>query len=107
MRKTGNETDFALNDANQFFVVQRGEEQLLTRAGNFLFDQTGKMTTQAGEDVLGTDGQPIRIQPNLPYQIQQGGRIAQGVDSHRPEMPAICLHFQHQRLRSARRWLGR
>ncbi len=78
MRKTGNETDFALNDANQFFVVQRGEEQLLTRAGNFLFDQTGKMITQAGEDVLGTDGQPIRIQPNLPYQIQQGGRIAQG-----------------------------
>lgn len=77
MRKTGNETDFALNDANQFFVVQRGDEQLLTRAGNFLFDSTGKMITQDGEDVLATDGQPIRIQPNFPYQVQQGGRIAQ------------------------------
>lgn len=81
MRKTGNETDFAINDADQFFVVKRGEEQLLTRSGNFLFDNAGKMITQAGDEVLGSDGQVIRIAPNLPYQIQQGGRIAQGGES--------------------------
>lgn len=78
MKKTGNDTDFALNDAEQFFVVKRGDEQLLTRAGSFLFDSTGKMITPQGEDVLATDGQPIRIAPNLPYQIQTGGRIVQG-----------------------------
>jgi flagellar basal body rod protein FlgG len=78
MRSTGNETDFAINDAEQFFVVKRGDEQLLTRAGNFLFDSSGKMITQAGEDVLASDGQPIRINPALPFQVQQGGRIAQG-----------------------------
>jgi flagellar basal-body rod protein FlgF len=78
MRKTENDTDFAINDANQFFVVKRGDEQLLTRSGNFLFDSSGKMITQAGEEVLGSDGQPIRIAPNLPYQVRQGGRIAQG-----------------------------
>jgi len=78
MRTTGNETDFAINNADQFFVVQRGDEKLLTRSGNFLFDSAGKLITQAGEAVLGSDGQPIRIQPNLPFQVQQGGRIAQG-----------------------------
>ncbi len=78
MNRTGNDTDFALHDSNQFFVVRRGDEQLLTRAGNFLFDSTGKMITQAGEEVLNSDGQAIRIAPNLPYQIQQGGRIVQG-----------------------------
>lgn len=81
MRKTENDTDFALNNAEQFFVVKRGEEQLLTRAGNFLFDSGGTLITQAGEEVLGSDGQPIRIAPNLPFQVQQGGRIAQGGES--------------------------
>jgi flagellar basal-body rod protein FlgF len=78
MKKTGNDTDFALNDGEQFFVVKRGDEQMLTRAGNFLFDSTGKMITPQGEEVLASDGQPIRIAPNLPYQVQPGGRIVQG-----------------------------
>jgi len=77
MRTTGNETDFAINNADQFFVIQRGDEQLLTRSGDFLFDSAGKLITQNGESVLGSDGQPIRIAPNLPYQIQGDGRIAQ------------------------------
>ncbi len=77
LRKTENVTDFALGKAEQFFVVKRGEEQLLTRAGDFLFDSGGKLITQAGEEVLGSDGQPIRIAPNLPFQVQPGGRILQ------------------------------
>ncbi len=78
MQKTENETDFAIHQADQFFVVQRGDEQLLTRAGNFLFDNSGKLITQQGDAVLGSDGQPIRIAPQLPFQVQQGGRIQQG-----------------------------
>jgi len=80
MRKTGNETDFAINDSNAFFVVERDGQQLLTRSGNFLFDSSGQLITQVGEPVLSSDGTPIRIAPNLPYQIQQGGRIVQGGD---------------------------
>ncbi|MFO1065850.1 MAG: hypothetical protein U0892_18460 [Pirellulales bacterium] len=36
IRSTGNRTDFAINDEQSFFVVQRGDKQLLTRVGNFL-----------------------------------------------------------------------
>ncbi len=78
MRKTGVDTDFALNESNQFFVVKHGDEQMLTRSGDFLFDSSGKLITQSGDEVLGSDGQPIRIAANLPFQVQQGGRIAQG-----------------------------
>ncbi|MGV3486051.1 MAG: flagellar hook-basal body protein, partial [Planctomycetaceae bacterium] len=78
MQKTGNDTDFALQNAEQFFVVQRGDEQLLTRSGNFAFDSAGRLITPAGDEVLGSDGQPIRIAADLPFQVQQGGRIAQG-----------------------------
>jgi flagellar basal body rod protein FlgG len=78
MRKTGNDTDFAINEPNAFFVVERDGEQLLTRSGNFLFDSSGQMITQSGEAVLSSSGNPIRIAPNLPYQIQSGGRIVQG-----------------------------
>jgi len=80
MRKTGNDTDFAINEPNAFFVVERDGEQLLTRSGNFLFDSSGQMITQSGEAVLSSSGNPIRIAPNLPYQIQSGGRIVQGGD---------------------------
>src|SRR5919107_411365 len=38
IRATGSRTDFAINDEKSFFVIQRGEQQLLTRAGNFQFD---------------------------------------------------------------------
>ncbi len=80
MRKTGNETDFAIHEPDSFFVVRRGEEQFLTRAGDFIFDSSGQMITQSGEQVLDKDGNPVRIAPNLPYQVQPGGRIAQGGD---------------------------
>lgn len=78
IRQTGNQTDFAINDPGAFFVVQDGEDQVLTRAGNFLFDDQGNLTTQTGQAVLGPGGRPIRIDPNLPYRVLDGGHIAQG-----------------------------
>ncbi len=78
IRKTGNPTDFAINDAQAFFVVEQDGEQVLTRAGNFLFDSSGRLTTQAGQDVLDRAGRPIQIDPRLPYQMLDGGRIQQG-----------------------------
>ncbi|QDS95580.1 Flagellar basal-body rod protein FlgG [Roseimaritima multifibrata] len=77
IRQTGNKTDFAINEEGSFFVVEEGDEQRLTRAGNFLFDASGKMITQSGQQVMGKDGKPIQIDPRLPYQTLDGGRIDQ------------------------------
>jgi flagellar basal body rod protein FlgG len=75
MKATGRETDFAINDEESFFVVSRGDEQRLTRAGNFLFDSQGRMINENGDKVLATNGQPIEIEPGIPINVGPDGRI--------------------------------
>lgn len=75
---TGRETDFALHDRESFFVIQRGEDQLMTRAGEFVFDSRGFLVNQSGDRVLSTDGSPIQIRPELPFEVGPQGRIRQG-----------------------------
>lgn len=87
IKQTGNRTDFAIEDSESFFVVNRDDEQLLTRAGNFLFDSTGKLVNQRGDQVLSAGGGPIQIDPRLPYEISPGGVIRQG-DTQQPMMLA-------------------
>ncbi|TWT82619.1 Flagellar basal-body rod protein FlgG [Planctomycetes bacterium CA13] len=82
LKRTGNQTDFAINDAESFFVVQRGDEQFLTRAGEFIFDSRGRMITPTGDQVLGSDGQTIQIESGIPYQVAPEGRIHQGGNRH-------------------------
>lgn len=77
MEETGRETDFAINDPNSFFVLQRGEEQFLTRAGEFVFDSRGRMVNQNGDQVLGTDGRPIQVEPGSDYLVSRDGQIQQ------------------------------
>lgn len=78
MKATGRETDFAINDEESFFVVTRGDEQRLTRAGNFLFDSQGRMINENGDNVLASNGQPIQIEPGIPVRVAPDGRIQQG-----------------------------
>lgn len=78
MEATGGKTDFAINDPNSFFVVRRGDEQFLTRAGGFQFDAIGRLTTPAGDQVLGADNNPIQIDPSQPYEVHFDGTIQQG-----------------------------
>lgn len=78
IEQTGRETDFAIHDENTFFAVKRGDETLLTRAGNFLFNSSGQMVNQEGDQVLGTNGEPIQIAPGVPHQVVNDGRIRQG-----------------------------
>lgn len=80
MERTGNQTDFALNQKDQFFVVQRGEEQFLTRAGGFVFNNSGELVNTNGDRVLGTAGTPIRIDPTSRYNIHSNGAIQQDGD---------------------------
>lgn len=77
MKTTGRETDFAINDDSSFFVVQRDGENVLTRAGDFLFDRNGRMVNSAGHAVVGSDNKPIQINPAVPYQIGPQGTIRQ------------------------------
>jgi flagellar hook protein FlgE len=49
---TSTSTDMALNGQG-FFLVERGNTQALTRAGNFQLDSTGNLVTSSGESVMG------------------------------------------------------
>ena len=78
IKRTGRQTDFAIEDESSFFVVNRGDESLLTRAGNFLFDSTGKMVNQKGDAVLSSSGGNVQIDPTRPFEVAPGGVISQG-----------------------------
>jgi flagellar basal body rod protein FlgG len=80
-RETGNPTDFALETQDGFFAVQRGRDQLLTRAGNFRLDVDGNLVTQEGDAVLGSDSSPIQLDPNIPFRVLPGGLIQQAGDT--------------------------
>jgi flagellar hook protein FlgE len=49
---TATDTDVALN-GNGFFLVQKGNQQNLTRSGDFSLDSTGNLQTATGESVMG------------------------------------------------------
>ena len=49
---TGLSTNVALQ-GNGFFVVSNGQEQFLTRAGNFSVDASGNLITSSGLHVMG------------------------------------------------------
>lgn len=78
LRSTGVETDLAINGDGFFAVRSKSGETLFTRAGNFLVDITGRMTTQTGEFTLLDDGGgEIKLDPELPWEIFSGGIIDQ------------------------------
>ncbi len=77
MKTTGRETDFAISDDSSFFVVQRDGENVLTRAGDFMFDRSGRMVNPAGHAVIGSNGNPIQIDPTQAYNVGPQGVIRQ------------------------------
>ncbi len=77
MQQTKGQTDFAINDNESFFVVQRGDQELLTRAGNFLFNSQGILTTTNGDPVVSTSGSPIKVDPTRDFRVHADGRITQ------------------------------
>jgi flagellar basal-body rod protein FlgF len=78
MKTTGGKTDFAIHDDSSFFVLQRGDERIMTRAGDFTFDARGQMVNQSGDQVLAADGRTIQIEPGEPFVVGPQGRIQQG-----------------------------
>ena len=62
-------------------MVRHGEEEMLTRAGNFQLSPTGALITQQGDPVLDERGVPIAIDPEGgPWQVSPSGTIQQAGD---------------------------
>jgi flagellar basal-body rod protein FlgF len=78
IKTTGSSTDLAIHDPSTFFVVQRNDKELLTRDGNFMFDNQGQLVTPNGDPVLSAGGGKIRIDPRQPYTISSDGAVVQG-----------------------------
>jgi len=78
MKRTGVPTDMAIQGEG-FFVVQKGEEQYLTRAGNFQLTADGSLVTQQGYAVLGEGDTPVSVDPAAgPFDVTPSGAVRQG-----------------------------
>jgi len=61
-----------------FFMVAKGDETLLTRAGNFDINSQGNLVTQQGYEVLSDSGAPIVVSREAgPWQITEEGFLQQ------------------------------
>jgi flagellar basal-body rod protein FlgF len=77
MARTKNPTDVAIH-GDGFFQVRKGQETLLTRAGNFRITSTGALVTQQGYPVLSESGAPVVLAPNGgPCEITPTGAVCQ------------------------------
>lgn len=81
LKTTGNTFDMALTDKGFFaveFTNKAGETSVkYTRDGNFTLTQDGRLVTQDGDAVLGTDGKPIQIDTKAETVIDTSGNIVQ------------------------------
>jgi flagellar basal-body rod protein FlgF len=92
LKLTKTPTDLAI-DGEGFFVVDKGGEHYLTRAGNFRLTDRGQLVTQQGYPVLSENFSPITIDPSGgDWQLSGSGTIrqqgnAQNLAIVQPESP--------------------
>lgn len=81
LKTTENPYDLALTDKGFFaveFTNKQGDTSVkYTRDGNFTLNESGELVTQDGDRVLGTDGQPVKIDPLKDTQINVQGQVIQ------------------------------
>ncbi len=94
IRNTHTATDMALQ-GDGFFKVRKGEEDFLTRAGNFRLTPRGELVTQQGYAVLDSSDTPVVLdRPGRPFQVTPRGEIQQGNDSR----PLAIVNLPAERL---------
>jgi flagellar basal-body rod protein FlgF/flagellar basal-body rod protein FlgG len=77
LQATGKDTDLAI-EGEGFFQVAGEDGPLLTRAGDFTLDVTGRLVTQTGREVLAEGGEPIILDRRFPIQVTEHGLVRQG-----------------------------
>jgi flagellar basal-body rod protein FlgF len=75
LKRTEIPTDVAVKGPG-FFVVKKGDQTLLTRAGNFTLTARGELVTQQGYAVLDDAGTPIVIR-DTPWHMSDSGVVRQ------------------------------
>ena len=77
LKNTKLESDVAI-PGEGFFAIRKGQETLLTRAGNFRVTQNGELVTQQGYPVLSEANTPIILTPGAgPWKITAAGTVMQ------------------------------
>lgn len=77
LERTDMPNDLAI-EGDAFFVVRKGNQDFLTRAGNFMVQPDGSLVTPEGYNVLTTDREPAVIRPDRgPYRFTEDGGIEQ------------------------------
>jgi flagellar basal-body rod protein FlgF len=76
MKRTGAAGDVAIQ-GDGFFLVEKGDKQYLTRAGNFSLNERGELVTAQGHKVLSDTGAPIVLIPNQRFEISPTGAVRQ------------------------------
>jgi flagellar basal-body rod protein FlgF len=77
LEPTGNPTDLALSGKG-FFSVKGPNGPLYTRGGSFQVSTAGWLTTtKDGYPLLSDEGQPIKLSPDLPFEITPEGSVMQ------------------------------
>ncbi len=69
-------SDLAI-EGEGFFVVQKDNEALLTRAGNFQLTAQGQLVTPDGHPVLNDAGAPVVINPTEAWEFTSNGGVRQ------------------------------
>ena len=80
-------TDMAIT-GDGFFVTQKDGVLQYTRAGNFTVSQSGELTTQDGQLVLGIQLQPASLTPEPPW-----GRLQVGQGLTNPASPTSWVEL--------------
>ncbi|NOX14476.1 MAG: flagellar hook-basal body protein [Epsilonproteobacteria bacterium] len=79
MKNTGNNLDFALKNANSFFMVKTPSGIRLTQDGSFVVNGDGVLSTKEGYPVLPADyftnSKLIKIPANSTFSVGKGGGI--------------------------------
>lgn len=74
MKSTGNPLDLAVWGDGFFEIDRAGKGKFYTRAGNFIRNADGFLTTLHGDKVLGVDGNPISVNAEGVY-VQKNGTL--------------------------------
>lgn len=74
LKLTGNPLDMALS-GDGFFAVKTPQGERLTRAGSFMMQKDGTLSTPEGFPVLGVDNKPIKLPSNTNIQVSTDGTI--------------------------------